>query len=67
MTTTNGTNRGIKTARFCVLRKTTGRAVLAECGFLTNPHDAALVRRASYRQQLAKQICAAIVEYRRSL
>jgi len=67
MTTTNGMNRGIKTARFCVLRKTTGRAVLAECGFLTNPHDAALVQRASYRKRLADQICAAIVEYRRSL
>ena len=67
MTTTNGTNRGIKTARFCVLRKTRGRAVLAECGFLTNPHDAAMARRASYRQKLAEQICAAIVEYRNSL
>jgi N-acetylmuramoyl-L-alanine amidase len=67
MTTTNGENRGIKPARFCVLRKTKGRAVLAECGFLTNPHDAALAQRASYRQKLADQICAGIIEYRKSL
>ena len=66
-TTTNGTNRGIKPARFYVLRKTAGRAVLVECGFLTNPHDAALAQRASYRQKVAEQICAGIVEYRRSL
>lgn len=67
ITTTDGTNRGIQNARFCVLRKTTGRAVLVECGFLTNPHDAALAQRASYRQKLAEQIRAGIVEYRNSL
>ena len=67
MTTTNGENRGIKRAMFYVLRKTKYRAVLAECGFLTNPHDAALAKSYSYRQKLADQICAAIVEYRRSL
>lgn len=67
MTTTDGTNRGIKNARFRVLRKTTGRAVLVECGFLTNPHDAALVQRAAYRQKLAEQICAGIFQYRNSL
>jgi len=67
MTTTDGTNRGIKNARFFVLRKTTGRAVLVECGFLTNPHDATLAQRASYRQKQAEQICAGIVEYRNSL
>jgi len=58
MTVTDGTNRGIKNARFCVLRNTRDRAVLVECGFLTNPHDAALAQRASYRQKLAEQICA---------
>ena len=67
MTTTDGTNRGIKNARFCVLRKTTDRAVLVECGFLTNPHDAALAQRASYRQKLAEQICSGIFQYRNSL
>lgn len=67
ITATDGTNRGIKSSRFCVLRKTTCRAVLAECGFLTNPRDASMVKRASYRQKLAKVIGDGIVEYRKSL
>ncbi len=65
--TTDGVNRGVKRAGFCVLRKTRIRAVLAECGFLTNPQDVALVRSSSYRQQLAEQISRAIVEDRNSL
>lgn len=65
--TTDGTNRGIKRARFCVLRKTRSRAVLAECGFLTNRTDADMVRKASYRQKLAKALCTGIVEYRNTL
>ncbi|HEY5812346.1 MAG TPA: N-acetylmuramoyl-L-alanine amidase, partial [Terrimicrobiaceae bacterium] len=44
MKTTPGENRGIKKARFYVLRKSRIPAVLIECGFLTNPQDA---RRAS--------------------
>ncbi|MEI8310078.1 MAG: N-acetylmuramoyl-L-alanine amidase [Verrucomicrobiota bacterium] len=67
MIATGGTNRGIKNARFCVLRNTKTRAVLVECGFLTNPHDAALAQRASSRQKMAAQICAGIVAYRNSL
>ncbi len=67
MRTTDGTNRGIKKARFYVLRKTEERAVLVECGFLTNPQDAAMARRASCRQKQAEQICAGIVGYRNSL
>lgn len=67
MTATGVANRGIKNARFCVLRKTKGRAVLVECGFLTNPHDAALAQRTSYRQKLAEQIRGGIVAYRNSL
>ncbi len=66
MTTTNGDNRGVKRASFYVLRKARIRSVLVECGFLTNPQDAALARSASYRQKLAEQIAAAVVSYRDS-
>ncbi len=65
--TTTGTNRGVKRAGFRVLRSTKIRAVLAECGFLTNPQDVALARSPNYRQQLAEQISQAIVAERRSL
>ena len=67
MRTTPGVNRGIKRASFYVLSRTKVRAVLAECGFLTNPEDAALAKSAGYRQKLAEQISRGIVEERNSL
>ena len=65
--TTSGANRGVKRAGFRVLRNTRMRAVLAECGFLTNPEDVALATNARYRQALADQIARAIVEERNAL
>jgi N-acetylmuramoyl-L-alanine amidase len=67
MKTTYGEDRGVKQRGFYVLRKNRKPAVLVECGFLTNPTDAALAGRASYRDKLARQIADAILEYRRSL
>jgi N-acetylmuramoyl-L-alanine amidase len=66
MTTTSGDNRGVKRASFYVLRKPRIRAVLVECGFLTNPQDAALAKNAAYRQKLSERIAGAIVAYRDS-
>lgn len=65
--TTTGQNRGVKRAGFRVLRNTRMRAVLAECGFLTNPQDAALARDARYRHTIADQIARAIVEERNAV
>ena len=67
MKTTYGEDRGVKTRGFFVLRKNRKPSVLVECGFLTNPTDAALAGRASYREKLAGQIARAILEYRRAL
>lgn len=64
MKTTSGENRGIKKARFYVLRKSRIPAVLIECGFLTNPKDARRASRAAYRDQLARQIARAIIAFR---
>lgn len=66
MKTTSGENRGIKRARFYVLRRSRIPAVLIECGFLTNPQDARRASRPAWRDQLARQIARAIIEYRRS-
>jgi N-acetylmuramoyl-L-alanine amidase len=66
MKTTSGENRGIKQARFYVLRRSRIPAVLIECGFLTNPQDARRASRPAWRDQLARQIARAIIEYRRS-
>lgn len=67
MKTTNGDDRGVKQRGFFVLRKNRKPAVLVECGFLTNPGDAARANSAAYRGQVAAQIARAILEYRRAL
>jgi N-acetylmuramoyl-L-alanine amidase len=67
MKTTTGDDRGVKQRGFFVLRKNRKPSVLVECGFLTNPGDAARASSASYRNQVALQIARAILEYRRSL
>src|SRR6266478_7054709 len=45
-------NRGVRRRGFYVLRKTNVPAVLVECGFLTNPIEAAYAQTVSYRQKL---------------
>ena len=53
-------NRGVRRRGYYVLRKTRIPAVLVECGFLTNPTEAAYARNASYRQKLAEEIAAGV-------
>ena len=65
--TVNPDARPVKRATFWVLRETKCPAVLVECGFLTNAEDAAEALKESFREQLATEIGAAVVEYRSSL
>lgn len=67
MSVAGGENRGVKRASFFVLRKAKIRAVLVECGFLTNPEDAKLAMEPLYRERLATQIANAIIEYHRGV
>jgi N-acetylmuramoyl-L-alanine amidase len=60
-----GSNRGVKTANFRVLRKAVYPAVLVECGFLSNRSEGAAARSADYRDELADKIAEAIVDQRR--
>ena len=60
-------NRGVKFAGYYVLRKSRIIAVLAECGFLTNPVEARLALSANFRERIAEQIGNAIIAYKRSL
>jgi N-acetylmuramoyl-L-alanine amidase len=63
----NPDHRPVRQASFWVLRKTKLRAVLAECGFLTNKEDTVLAQQEEHREKLASQIAAAILEWRKSL
>jgi len=53
-------NRGVRRRGYFVLRRTNMPAVLVECGFLTNPSEAAYAQNASYRQKLAEAIAAGV-------
>ena len=57
-------NRGTRSAEYYVLRKCRLPAVLVECGFLTNPTEAQLALTTAYREQIAEQIAAGIIEQR---
>jgi len=58
-------DRGIKRARFAVLRDAPCPAILVEVGFLSNPREAASLANPHYRQRLATAIADGILEYNR--
>ncbi len=60
-------DRGLKRARFVVIRDITIPGVLIEGGFQTNPYDAKLIATAGYRQLLAQAILQAVENYRRAV
>jgi N-acetylmuramoyl-L-alanine amidase len=56
-------NRGIRHRGYWVLRKNRLPAILVECGFLTNPAEAARISDSNSRERLAGAIADAIVRY----
>jgi N-acetylmuramoyl-L-alanine amidase len=60
-------DRGIKRARFVVIRDITIPGVLIEGGFLSNPGDAQLISSPSYRQEEAQCIAIAVRNYRNAV
>ena len=59
-------DRGVKRARFKVLRLARAPSVLVEGGFMSNPREAALLKTEEYRQQVARWIFEGILAYKRS-
>jgi N-acetylmuramoyl-L-alanine amidase len=57
-------DRGIKRARFAVLRRTQIPAILVEGGFLSETGDAKRIGDPEWRKQLADSICVGIEGYR---
>jgi N-acetylmuramoyl-L-alanine amidase len=57
-------DRGVKRARFVVLKDAATPAILIEGGFLTNPGDAAKIASPTWRESYAAAIAAGIVEFR---
>ena len=63
-TISRGSDRGVRTANFRVIRLATYPAVLVECGFLSNRADGREAQDSDYRDLLADKIAEAIVELR---
>ena len=58
-------DRGLKRARFAVLRLTKMPSVLVEGGFLSNKDDARQVANTAWRDKYAQAIAAGILDYKR--
>ena len=64
---TRTTDRGVKFARFAVLRDVRCPAALVEVGFVSNRYDEANLGSTAYQDKLARGIAAGILNYHRSL
>lgn len=62
---TQAEDRGLKQARFVVLRNAPSAAALVELGFLSNPGEEALILSPTYRQALADGLSSGIADYLR--
>lgn len=60
-------DRGVKSARFYVLRYTNMPAALLEIGFVTGEEDVRLLRDAAWRERMAQAIAQGILQYLRGL
>jgi len=56
-------DRGVKRARFAVLRLAAVPSVLIEGGFLSNPGDASMIASREWRDSYAAAIARGILEY----
>lgn len=56
-------DRGVKKARFRVLKGLDSPGVLAECGFVSNQNEGLLISTAGYRERVAQALADAIVDF----
>ncbi|OQA82660.1 MAG: N-acetylmuramoyl-L-alanine amidase LytC precursor [Lentisphaerae bacterium ADurb.Bin242] len=60
-------DRGVKHARFFVLRNATCPAILVETGFISHPAEGALLARSAYQDKIVTGIVSGISSYAKSL
>lgn len=58
-------DRGVKRARFAVLRDAPMPSVLIEAGFMSNPAEARKIYSATWRRQMAQAIATGIIRYQK--
>lgn len=64
---TRAVDRGVKRARFAVLRDISAPGVLVEVGYLSNPREEQLLLDPAYREKLARGIVEGIIFYHRAM
>ncbi|OAI50180.1 hypothetical protein AYO37_00355 [Opitutia bacterium SCGC AG-212-L18] len=60
-------DRGVKRARFAVLKTLNCPGVLVEAGFLSHPEECQKISSSTYRQKIAQSIAAGVLSYQRKL
>jgi len=58
-------NRGVKFARYAVIRRSVNPAVLVECGFVSHSRERKRMKNGWYRQAIAEGIGNGIISYKR--
>jgi len=58
-------DRGVRRARFAVLRDAAMPAILIECGYMTHPVEGKKILYAAYRRQMAQAIVKGILNYQK--
>ncbi len=64
---TGAFDRGVKRARFAVLRDIAAPGVLVEVGFASNPSEERLLLDPGYREKIARSIAEGIIVYHRAI
>lgn len=60
-------DRGVRRARFAVLRHAEMPAALVEAGFMTHPTESKKIYSSAYRRQLAQAITSGVLAYKRAV
>ncbi|PLS68958.1 MAG: hypothetical protein CV045_04930 [Cyanobacteria bacterium M5B4] len=60
---TGANDRGVKSARFYVIYKTTMPSILIETGFVTNAEEAANLNNPGYQQRLGEGIARGVHQF----
>lgn len=61
----NSPNRGVKYARYYVIRNARNPAVLVEAGFVSHSRERSRMKKGTYRDAIARGIAEGIAKYRR--
>ncbi len=60
-------DRGIKRARFAVLKEATMPSLLVECGFMSSPEDMKKILDVTWRKEIARGIVNGIKDYKKQI